>query len=211
MLERPFSVLLTDLDGVVFWRIPAQKTGIPLLGTPNPERYAQPVAIYHPKRQIIEQRSLKSIFNAIRHAAAPVFPDVVRLIKELDNVSLYGNTGRPSEEFMIFVTTASLKFAEIFDKFDDIYFRPLGLTNVEAKASTLAGIRNQWDDDQIIVVDDNPEDLLPVAKTFPNIKFHLIRDFSTSRLLRGIDLSNDFPNVRVNKTLREALYGFGID
>lgn len=45
MSERPFSVLLTDLDGVVFWRVPAQKAGIPLIENYHPENYRKSVRL----------------------------------------------------------------------------------------------------------------------------------------------------------------------
>lgn len=200
-------VVVLDLDGVVNWRIPAQKAGIPLIGKHDPRRYTTPVEIYQTQDVDLNGHiSFKSVFSGTRHLMAPVFPDVAKLIKGLDDTTIYGSTGRPNEKPMVYATGHSLEFAGTLDKFDYIYFRPKGYTTTEAKVAALADIRRWWDDEQIEVVDDNPGDLLPMARTFPKIRrFNLIRDFTTNRLLKGIDLEKDFPNVKIARTLREAL------
>lgn len=200
-------VVLLDLDGVVFWRVPAQKAGLPVLGDPKVrEKFYKPVSIKPARKYPIDYRfKPKSIYDGVRHSLAPAFPDVVRLIKQAENATFYGGTGRHNTEAMTLATTFSLTWAGVERRFDDIYFRPEGYTTAETKVSALADIRRQWDDDQIEVADDNPADLLPMSRTFPNLRFHLIRDLTTDRLLRGIDLAQDFPNVDINRTLRQAL------
>ncbi len=198
------KVLVLDLDGVVNWRVPAQKSGIPFLGYYNPEKYKIPVRVRNITREINDQFSLKDIYDAIRHLLAPIFPDVARLIKELENTTIYGSTGRQNTKSMVYATFWSLRMAGIIDKFDDIYFRPTGFTTTESKVAALYDISQQWDQDQILVADDNPGDILPMARVFPNIRFFLIRDLTTSRLLRGVR-PEEFPGVQIKPTLRAAL------
>lgn len=198
--------MVLDLDGVVNWRIPAQKAGVPFLGHPQrPEDLLKPVPILPAQRESLDGKiSPIIVYEAIRHSIPPVFPDVARVIRGLDEKFIYGATGRYNNEAMIASTVLSLTWAKIFSKFDDIYFRPTGYTTVQSKVAAIADIRKQFYENEIIVVDDNPEDLIPEAVTFPNISFLLIRDFTTNRLLRGINLST-IPNVRVVSTLRAGI------
>lgn len=199
------KVLVLDLDGVVNWRIPAQRAGIPILGHHNPDIYRIPIDTFPANREMYRRPLLKDIYDAIRHGTVPVFPDVARLLKELKSTVIYGSTGRRNTYPMVYSTYFSLKMAGILDKFDDIYFKPEGYTTTEGKTAALDDIRRQWDDDQIFVVDDNPDDLLRMAKTFQRIRFILMRDLTTKRLTRGINMEKDFPNVQINETLRSAL------
>lgn len=205
---REFSTLVLDLDGVVSWRIPAQKAGVPFLGHPkNPEELLKPVPILPIDRESVDGKiSTKVIYDAIRHTLAPVFPDVARVIKGLDGKFIYGNTGRLNNEPMIASTFLSLSWAKIFSNFYDIYFRPGGYTTVESKVAAIADIRRRFYENEILVADDNPQDLIQEAVTFPNITFLLIRDLTTKRLTRGIDLKS-LPNVHPVSTLRAGLFG----
>lgn len=205
---REFSALVLDLDGVVNWRIPIQKAGVPFLGHPKDrEDLLKPIQIFPTQRESQDGRlTPKSIYDAARHLVTPVFPDVARVIRSLDRKFIFGNTGRLNNEVMILSTVISLTWAKIFDKFDDIYFRPRGYTTVQSKVAGIADIRKQFYDNEILVADDNPEDLIPEAVTFPNITFLLIKDLTTKRLIRGINLKN-LPNVHPVPTLRAGLFG----
>lgn len=200
-------VIVLDLDGVVNWRIPAQKAGVPIIGRHDPTRYFTPIDIRPTEWIDLEGHvTIKGYYDGVRHLAAPVFPDVIKVIKSLEETTLYGSTGRHYEKLMVYATYISLNIAGISKSFDNIYFRKQDYTTTEAKVAALADIKRWWDDEQIEVVDDNPADLLPMARTFPNIRrFHLIQDWTTKRLLRGVDLVKDFPNVKISRTLREAL------
>lgn len=197
------GAIVLDLDGVVNWRIPAQKAGIPLFGQPS--IHLEPVAIRPVQKEVLDRRiSARVIYDAIRHSLTPVFPDVIRVIKELDGKFIFGNTGWHNNEPMIAATVWSLTWAGIFSRFDDIYFRPAGYKTVESKVASIADIRRQFDDHEICVADDNPLDLIPEAITFPNIRFLLISDLTTGRLTNGIDFST-LPNVHRVSTLRAGL------
>lgn len=205
-IERAKVVL--DLDGVVNWRFPAQKHGIPIIGKPSPERYASPERALPVLRHLpYKPPTLGNFLNAMRHALTPVFPDVVKVIKEFDpSIKVYGNTGRINDQSMVFMTHVSLERAGILGRFEDIYFRPETYTTTEGKLAALADIIRKSGHDQIICVDDNPGDLLPMAGTFPQVRFGLIRDLTTARLLKGVNMEN-YPNVGVYPTLRRALLG----
>ncbi|TSC88322.1 MAG: hypothetical protein G01um10147_227 [Microgenomates group bacterium Gr01-1014_7] len=208
MSERPFSVLLTDLDGVVFWRIPAQKAGLTLNGTNCLEHYLQPVNDLSFNGRIDDLLSPETVLKALRHLLVPVFPDVKNVLRELheNRIKIMGNTGRYNDCAMVSATNVSLALNGVSDCFQDILFRPYGFTTAESKD---AGFRyatlHVAPEQEIIAVDDNPLDLLPLARKHPNGRFVLIRDLTTDRLLRGVNLEEDFPNVQVHPTLRAAL------
>lgn len=200
-------VIVLDLDGVVNWRIPFQKAGVPLIGKPNPDGYLKPVAVKPLNREQLDPFTPKQIYDGVRHLLAPVFPDVIRVINTLDGSStIYGNTGRHNSKLMKAATVTSLTWFGIYSKFGDIYFRQHGFTTLEAKTAALADITQTWNEDQMEIVDDNPHDLLPISRMFRNARFHLIRDWTTDRLLKGVDM-REFPNVDIKPTLRAALLG----
>lgn len=123
-----------------------------------------------------------------------------------NRVGIYGNTGRHNDPSMVSATYVSLALNRISDRFKDIFFRQRGLTTAESKISALKHVADDFSaGEQIVVADDNPADLLPMAKHFPKVRFFLISDLTTDRLLRGINLEEEFPNVKVKSTLRAAL------
>lgn len=211
-MERPFSVLLTDLDGVVFWRIPAQKAGIPLFGHSDHINYDLPKTVVSSVNGEVDKSfNPLYIFHALRHLIAPAFPDVISLFSELQNiygVSIYGHTGRHNNTPLTLATILSLEFAGISKNMNGLNFRQKGRTTLESKTSSLLWTtQNIASPEEIVVADDNPMDLLPMAKLFREARFVLIKDLTTNRLLRGVNLEEDFPNVTLASTLRKGLLG----
>ncbi len=116
--------VVLDLDGVVNWRFPAQKHGIPIIGKHNLERYASPERVLPVVRNLPDKPpTLGSFLNAMCHALAPVFPDVVKVLKDFDSgIKVYGSTGRINDKSMVFMTHVSLELVGILRRFEDIYF-----------------------------------------------------------------------------------------
>ncbi|MDO8576854.1 MAG: hypothetical protein Q7R82_00775 [Candidatus Daviesbacteria bacterium] len=206
--ERKRKAVILDIDGVVNWRFPAQQAGIPLLGHHNPDKYTRsikevPIA-FGPSRDL---SNIVSCYSAARHFITPVFPDVTRVIKGLDREEtvIFGNTGRPNESLMVAATWGSLRIAGIADRFALIYFKPKGQKTVEHKFAVSAKKAEEYGEENITVVDDNPYDLFPQAKRLRRGKFVLIEDLTTDRLTKGIDMASEYPNVIVAKTLRQGL------
>lgn len=210
-MEKPFSVLLTDLDGVIFWRIPAQKAGIPLLGNVTPQTYInQALRALQEKKDFggsDTKPTMLDNWQAIRHLVVPVFPDVIRVLNELDsNIWVYGNTGRHKSPPMTAATWLSLQMAGIHHRFNGIIFRERNSGTTSNKEGGLQRtIKGFADEDEIVVVDDNPLDLIPMAYNHPNVRFILIRDLTTDRLLKSLDMKTGFKNVTIARTLREGL------
>lgn len=208
-MERPFSVLLTDLDGVVFWRIPAQKAGIPFIGNYHPQIYMDLLArMKHD--HVIKNSKLTpfDLWNAARHIVVPVFPDVVKVLKDLDrNIWVYGNTDRYNNTPMVFATGKSLEMAGILDRFTAFHFREKGVSTLTSKmAGLIRIIEGIATPNEIVMVDDNPLDLIPFARSYPDVRFILIRDLTTDRLLSGVDMKA-LPNITMAPTLRKGLQG----
>lgn len=108
---------------------------------------------------------------------------------------------------MIAATWRSLEIAGIADKFADIYFKPDGQRTVEHKLAVSTEKAKEFGEENITIVDDNPYDLFPQARKLRRARFGLIRDLTTNRLLKGINMATDYPNVTIYHTLREALLG----
>lgn len=213
MLERPFSILLTDLDGVVFWRIPAQKAGIPIIGGKpenylGPDNFARQVLSSKTDRRLDDKVTPEAVWDAARHFVVPVFSDVARLFHALDSsIIIYGNTGRHHNPAMVLSTWTSLRLAGIDDRFTRIFFRQKGSSTVTSKVFGIKWtIDHICSEDQIVAADDNPLDLLPMATLYKQARFILIKDWTTERLLRGVDM-DDYPNVTIAQTLRKGLLG----
>lgn len=201
------KALILDLDGVVSWRIPVQKTGVPIIGHHNPDRYTKPVKEVLPSGEpSVYSMNTMSIFSALRHFFAPVFPDVINVIKSIpSDVCIYGNTGRKNELPMIYFTSLSLGIAGISDKFEQIYFKPKGHKTLEHKLAVSRMIAKKHGEENMIVADDNPYDLIPQARQLQRAKFLLIKDLTTDKLTRGINMAKEYPNVLICNTLRQGL------
>lgn len=201
------EVVVLDLDGVVTWRIPCQKAGIPIIGQHDPGKYAQairevPVAL-GPSDEAL---NLGTYFSAGRHLLSPVFPDVARVIKGLDpGIVIFGNTGRSDKLPVVNATWESLALAGLDGRFRLIYFKPDGQETVEHKVAVTGKIAKQYGEKKIVVADDNPYDLLPQAARFPGSRFILIRDLTTRKLLGGINMATEYPNVVIARTLRQGI------
>lgn len=104
------------------------------------------------------------------------------------------------------LTKRSLAKAGILERFQDLYFRPRGITTAVSKLSGVAYLRQQYD--QVVHFDDNPLDGVPIARFFPDVQVVIVRDYSTDRLLRVVDLAG-LPNLKVTKrygNLNEAIF-----
>lgn len=199
--------LVLDIDGVVNWRIPFQYAGLPIIGQHNARKYSAYIGEVPvdtgPADDLISLRNLVSVW---RHYIAPVFPDVTRVIKGLDmQTAVFGNTGREKELNMVRATWDSLDMAGIDSRFREIYFKPVGQKTVEHKLAVTKKIAEKYGEENIVVADDNPFDLLPQAARLPTARFILIKDYTTNKLLKGIDMSKHYPNVVIGRTFRHGL------
>lgn len=199
------EALSLDLDGPVIWKIiPIQSTAIREYGKYGPAIYSAPASI-PPTPKYNDNRLLKpgEIFILFAHSIRFVYPDARRSLQELQEVEVFGNTGRPDQKAWRWITKGTLQRGKVLGRFANVFHKPSGLHTMESKLANVALLRQHYG--RVTHVDDNPADALPIAAKFKDVEVRLVRDFSTDFLLSKIYLENDYPNVKVVSTLREAL------
>ncbi len=198
------EALSLDLDGPVIWRIiPIQSKAIREYGKYGPAIYSAPTSL-PPTPKYNGDRPLRpgEIPNIFAHSIRFVFPDAGRALLELKGVEVFGNTGRPDQKEWREITKGTLERGRVWERFASVFHKPSGLHTMERKLVNVALLKQHYG--RVAHVDDNPADALPIAAMFPDVAVCIVRDLSTDFLLSGIYLE-DYPNVKVVSTLREAL------
>lgn len=202
------TALSLDLDGVVCWRPPFQTKAVRDYFKSGPDIYIPPPFIPVIPRElrrkirnepITRKKELIDLFLARTHF---VFHGVKKTLLNLDDVDIYGNTGRPNKKAWVDLTLEKLKRAEILDKFTDILFRPNGYTTMLSKIAGVSELRELYR--QVIHVDDNPEDALPIAARFPDVQVVIVQDLTTGLLFSRVEMEK-FPNVRRVAVFKDVL------
>lgn len=191
-----------DLDGVVIYRPPVQlkatrdkfisRTRIDL--PPS----SIPVLDRTPHNGHLEHVSY--FFHALRF----VYPEARRILlnlQDLQDIDIYGNTGRPNQPEWIDMTKGSLRRGQTLDYFTDIFFKPQRVSTTVSKIEAVGRLRTLYS--RVFHLDDNPANALPMAATFPDVQVVLVKDWSTRLLMQGVN-KDDFPNLHIVNNLTEA-------
>ena len=197
------EALSLDLDGVVVARIPFQWSAVPRLLNRPPLDFSPPTDVPIIDRTIVEQRlGLKDHINYIRHSM-PVRREARQVIPELaQTMDIYGNSGRVNTSTWVEKADAAFKRAGIKDHFKGVYFKPPGTRGLLSKMAAVTELREKYD--SVTHVDDNPQDALPIARAFPDVKVVILQDLSTGLLVSMKELQQ-YPNVRRVARLRDLL------
>lgn len=198
------EALVLDLDGVVIFRLPWQAKAERDYGKKGCGLYVPPTDIPQIAREIrheglgvVEVGSF--VFNTMRC----VFPDVSRVLPQIEDMDVYGNTGRSNKASWVAMTRWQLRMGGVEGCFQDIFFKPKGTTTAGSKLGNVAYLLEKYR--VVRCVDDNPADLLPILNKFPDrVEGVLVRDRSTDLLLAGIDIKS-YPNFRVVSKFRDAV------
>lgn len=194
MTEQGRRAFSFDCDGVLVTTFPYQAGALRRL---NPSLFQPPTEIpdiYH--GEIDGRLRKREIPSFLLHCLKRVPKSTTEAFYALDSQGLYVNTGRRNTKPWVDLTKRCLAKAGILERFQDLYFRPHGVTTAASKLSGVAYLRQQYD--QVVHFDDNPLDGVPIALFFLDVLVVIVRDYSTNRLLHGVDLTR-VPNLRVTK------------
>ncbi len=174
-----------DLDGVVFKRFPFQFKAIW-----RRHLLRKGVGIYLPPAEIPEMVR-EEVTDRLRPAELPNF--IVHMVRRVPEevksailslygigFDIYGNTGRSSRGPWVNMTMASLERHGVLDYFLDVFFKPEGFKTRDSKINAVAKLRERYE--RVVHFDDNPEDALPMAELFPDVKLVIVQDKSTGLL-----------------------------
>lgn len=200
------EALSLDLDGPTISGPPFQLKAVEKFRKHGAAIYLPPSNVdklprYTSEKPLTAQEFLSFAAHAIRF----VYPDAKKALLELPNVDVYGNTGRSNKKPWVAMTQATLKRGGIWPRLDCVFHKPndLNISTTISKIAHVAWLKDHYD--QVSHADDNPENALTMAAYFKDMQVRIIKDFSTTYLLSGIDLKRDFPNVQVVSSLRQAL------
>lgn len=193
-----------DCDGVLVTTFPYQAGALRRL---NPNLFQPPIEIPVIKHEVtggnLRSREIPSF---LLHCLKWVPRSTIEALDILYSQCLYVNIGRRNTKPWVDLTKRSLARAGILERFQDLYFRPRGVTTAVSKLHGVACLRQQYS--QVIHFDDNPLDGVPIAQFFPDVLVVIVRDYSTNRLLKEVNLTR-LTNLKVTKgygKLNEAIY-----
>jgi hypothetical protein len=191
MKERAESY---DLDGVVIDRRP-------LVGQFGAARdfVFKGAAIYEPPTIPLVPRFVNENGVSSPKEAVILFFHSIRALKkgvrefiESSDADKYANTGRSNKRPWVNMTRKTLSNGGVLEQFEDIYFKPKGFRTIESKGAAIADLRERYA--RVRHYDDNPADVLGLARVFPDVEFVIVQDLSTGILLSRTELSQ-YPNV----------------
>jgi len=184
-----------DLDGVIIARPPIQVGALR-------EFFLRGGAIYEPPENIPEvHRStsrglILSPIEAISyyfHSKRQVVPGVREFLRSI-HADKFGNTGRPAKGVWVDMTRRTLQAGGIFDQFQEIFFKPPGMRTIISKGAAISELREQYGAGHVTHYDDNPADVLGLARVFPDVRFVVVQDLSTGILFSRVEMRY-YPNV----------------
>lgn len=192
--------LILDLDGVVFNRIPFQLIALNeyVKHIHNPsEMYLPPAEVPKIAREykqqspitIFERTALKRHRNRV---ASQRTRELIEVAAE-ERYDIYGNTGRKQTPEWNRMTAGALTDADLGSHFRKIFFKPSGISTRDSKLAAVNEVRQLYRN--VIVVDDNPWDALPIAGVFSDVKVVLLEDLSSGILLFRAEQRN-LPNLQ---------------
>ncbi len=125
----------------------------------------------------------------------------VKEFMESSSADKYGNTGRSNKRPWVEMTRKTLSRGGILEGFEDIFFKPKGFKTIESKGAAIAGLRERYE--HVRHYDDNPADVLGLARVFPDVEFVIVQDLTTGLLLSRTEMS-EYPNVQRVAVLSQA-------
>lgn len=192
-----------DLDGVVIDRRP-------LVGQFGAVRdfLLNGTTIYKPPTipdvprfvQVARVSSSKEAIVLFFHSIRPLKKGVKEFI-ESSHADKYGNTGRSNKKPWVEMTRRTLSRGGIFEQFEDVFFKPEGIRTIESKGAAIAELRKRYG--CVRHYDDNPADVLGLARVFPDVQFIIVQDLTTGLLLSRTEMS-EYPNVQRVAVLSQA-------
>lgn len=208
MNERGVALSL-DLDGVVFPRIPVQWKALFHYAMKGRAIYQPPELVEFVDRPPLNDPPglIESGLLAI-HRKRKVPRDVIDTFADTGGITICGNTGRPNSEAWVAMTIEALLRDGVLGYFENVYFRPQGLSTRESKATVVDHLRQQYP--RVIHFDDNPADALPIAACFPDVKVVIVQDLTTG-LLYSRREAQRYPNVRRVASFRAGVQILGLD
>lgn len=157
---------------------------------PDVPRFIREAGVGSPKEAVV------LFFHSIRA--------VKRGVKEFvenSGADKYANTGRSNKRPWVEMTSRVLSRGGILKQFEDVFFKPEGFKTIESKGAAIAELRKRYE--RVRHYDDNPADVLGLAKVFPDVDFVIVQDLSTGLLLSRTEMS-EYPNVQRIAVLSQA-------
>lgn len=157
---------------------------------PDVPRFIQDARVSSPKEAVT------LFFHSIR----PLKKGVKEFIENSD-ADKYGNTGRSNKKPWVEMTRRTLSRGGILEEFEDVFFKPKGFKTIESKGAAIAQLRKRYEN--VRHYDDNPADVLGLARVFPDVQFVIVQDLTTGLLLSRTEMS-EYPNVQRVAVLSQA-------
>lgn len=183
-----------DLDGVVFKRqIPLQFNALKKLLLNGNSIYNPPELpeIFRDVR-ISDELSVQESLSLYFHSKRPLKSGIVEYMAHRSTVK-FGNTGRLNKLAWKEMTLASLQRQGVSQLFEDVFFRYEGIKTIQSKGAVLRMLSEEYP--RLTHYDDNPADVLGLAKLLPEVQFVIVQDLSTGMLLSRAEMT-EYPNVR---------------
>ena len=193
MTDRAISL---DLDGVVIFRPPVQAGALVnrYIKRRGSGMYSTPDTVPQITRESPAEGQMKpgELVSYLIHCLKWVYPGARNFMKDQQGVDFYGNTGRKNKNPWVQLTRKTLERGGVFERFEDIYFKPEGTRTMLSKLEAIDRLRTRYT--QVTHYDDNPADALPIAAFFPDVKVVIVQDLSTG-LLYSRQEGARYPNV----------------
>lgn len=205
MSER---VLSTDLDGVIIERRhPFQLRALVLFLTRGSAIYQPPLQIPEVDRSVCDgPLNLLELALYLIHKGCRVRIGVQECLAEVRREKdIFVNTGRPNKRPWVDLTSRTLANGQVLAYFEGFFFKPPEVRALLSKAAAIAELRRRYQ--EVTHVDDNPADVLPLAKLFPDVNFVIFQDLTSGILFSRVGMGQ-YPNVRRVATLREGVTKF---
>ncbi len=176
-----------DLDGVVFRKFPPIQVEALfryfILG--QGKKIFEPFALPQNADWAIVDRPVNQGWESKRFKAAqkrPLKKGAKQFIdKESQTADVFVNTGREAKKYWYDMTRGKLQSEGVDGRIKDFFFKSEGKKSRESKALAIRELIGRGYT-QISHYDDNPEDVLSLAKMFPQVKFYIVQDLSTGTL-----------------------------
>ena len=188
------EAILYDLDGVIIGRPPVQFSALwkyMFMGNRiyiPPELPSTLNRTEDPARISTFFEATSFYFQSLRSVKSGISEHLGK-----QTADKFGNTGRPNKTPWVKMTRHTLSKGGVWTQFDDIFFKPVGAKTIESKGVAIAQTCEAYE--VVTHIDDNPADVLGLAKFFPNVQFIIVSDRSTGILMSRVEL-REYPNVK---------------
>lgn len=212
---KPETVLLLDLDGVVFERVPVQAGVFSVITRRLFRKPLYDISQYYGPVQrqldwyLLHQEELLSHWLHSRRNVKKGVRQALQVVSESEESDIIGNTGRRFKAEWVEMTEETLRQGLVLDYFhnstkrkEPIFYTPKGVSTIQSKLDVTNWALERYT--RVIVADDNPDTTVAVAANFPRVEVLAVQDWTTKLMLTRNVLRQN-PTIEVVPSLPVGL------